>query len=73
MKNLIKLLGLVLIIAGLVSLIYQGINYNKEEQIAKIGSLEISATTQKTLNLPPYVGGAAILVGLILVVAGRRK
>jgi uncharacterized membrane protein len=73
MKNPISLLGIILIIVGALALAYQGFTYTKKDQIAKVGSVEITANNEKTVYFPPYVGGVVLVVGLVLVVAGRKR
>jgi len=69
----ISITGVVLIVAGLAALAYQGISYTKRETILDIGPLHATADTQKTLPLPPVVGGVALVGGVLLMIAGARK
>ena len=73
MKSLISLVGIVLIIIGVLALGYEGFSYTQRENVAQIGDLKITADTQKTIYLPPALGGAALVAGIILVVVGRRN
>jgi hypothetical protein len=49
-----------------------GINYTKREKVLDIGP--ITATTEKheTIPLPPLVGIAAVVAGVVLVVSGSK-
>jgi len=69
----IPIVGVVLIVLGLVALVYQGVNYTSRETVLDIGPLHATAERQKTLPLPPVIGIAALVGGLVLVVAGNRK
>jgi len=69
----IPLFGVVLIVLGLMALVYQGVNYTSRETVLDIGPLHATAERQKTLPLPPVFGIAALVGGLVLVVAGKRK
>ncbi len=71
MKGVISILGIVLIVLGIASLGYQGITYTKREKVVQLGSLEVSADTQKTIYLSPLVGGASLVAGIFLVLIGR--
>jgi UDP-N-acetylmuramyl pentapeptide phosphotransferase/UDP-N-acetylglucosamine-1-phosphate transferase len=64
-------LGVILIIAGAVVLAMRGISYTKERQAVQVGPLQVSA--ERKGFVPPVVGGAAIVVGIVLVLAGRRR
>ncbi len=72
MKSLTSVIGIILIVLGLISLGYQGFTYTQHEKVAQVGSLKISADKEKTVDLPPILGGAALVVGLVLVVVGRK-
>ena len=67
------LAGIVLIVLGVAALIYQGITYSSRETILDIGPLHATADRQKTLPLPPVLGGAAVAGGVVLLLAGLRK
>lgn len=73
MKSPITVVGLLLVIAGILALSYQGYTYQKPEEIAKIGNVKITAEQDKTIQFPPYLGGAALAAGLVLVIVGRKK
>ncbi len=68
-----KLAGIILIVLGVLALAYQGIRYTTQEKLVDIGSLKVTTTEKKTIPLPPVVGGVAILAGVALILAERRK
>ncbi len=68
-----KAIGIVLIVLGLLGLVYQGITYTTREKIIDIGPIEASADVEKTRSIPPIASGAAVVVGLVLLVADRRR
>jgi hypothetical protein len=65
--------GIVLIVLGAIALIYQGISYRSRETVLDIGPLQATAERQKTLPLPPVIGGVALIGGVVLVVVGMRR
>jgi hypothetical protein len=69
----VMLLGLVLIVIGVMAFAYQGITYTSREKILDIGPIHASADTQKTIPLPPLLGGLALACGIVLVFIGRKK
>ena len=71
--NSIKWLGIVLIVCGVLSGIYGGFSYTKETHQTKIGPLALSIKEEQTVNIPAWVGGAAIAAGVVLLVIGGRK
>ena len=65
--------GVVLLVLGVLALAYQGITYTSRETVVDIGPIQATAERQKTLPLPPVVGAAAVVGGVLLLVVGRRK
>lgn len=67
--NIIKLVAIVLIVAGALGLIYGGITYTRSTHDAKIGPIELSVKDKKTVGIPVWAGVGAIVVGagLLLV------
>jgi hypothetical protein len=43
------------------------------KKILDVGPLEATAERQKTIPLPPIVGGAALVGGLLMIFAGAKK
>ena len=74
MKNRsVMILGVVLIVLGVLALAYQGITYTKREKILDVGPLQATADREKTIPLPPLVGGLALAGGIALVIIGAMK
>ena len=69
----IKMLGLVLIVAGILALTYGGFSYTKDTTALKLGPVELSVKEKETVNIPLWVGVGAVLVGGFLLVVGRKK
>jgi predicted transporter len=72
MKSVINILGILLLVGGIITLAYQGFTYTKQEQIAKIGEITVTAEQPKTIYIPPILSGLCILSGLILIVVARK-
>jgi len=68
-----KTLGVILIVVGIVMLIVTGFSYTTEETIIDAGPIEVNAEKQESINWPPYAGGAALVAGLVMVVASRKR
>jgi len=67
------ILGVVLNVLGVLALAYQGITYTKREKILDVGPLQATADREKTIPLPPLVGGLALAGGIALVIIGAVK
>lgn len=71
--NMMKTLGLVLLVAGVLALAYGGFTYTKSSSDVKIGPVELSVKDRETVNVPLWAGIAAAVVGGVLLVAGGRR
>ena len=71
--NLRKLLGIVLLAAGTLALIYRGFSYTSEKHTAHLGSLDFSLKEKKRLELPVWAGVVAIVAGAALLVLPTKK
>ena len=71
--NPITLVGIALIVLGIVAFAYQGITYTSREKIVDIGPIQATADTQKTIPLPPFLGGLVLAGGIVLVLVGAKK
>lgn len=65
--------GMILIVLGIVFLVYQGFTYTKREKVIDIGPIEASADREKHVPIPPLVGGAVLVAGVLMVVMDRRR
>ncbi len=73
MKSGVMIIAIVLIVIGVVSLAYQGITYTTREKIIDIGPIKATAEREKTIPLPPLLGGLALAGGVILLVVAARR
>ena len=72
--NLVKILAILLILAGLSGLVYGRFSYTRETQEAKIEPLELSVNDIETVNIPVWLGvGTVVVGGGILLLAGRKS
>ena len=70
---MLKIVGLILIILGVVALIFGGISYKTKEEVVDLGPIEATAETKKTIPLPPVLGAIALIGGIVLLVVGAKK
>ncbi len=64
------LAGIVLLGLGAFVLL-RGASFTSRRDVLKIGDVKVTADEQH--SIPPWAGGAAMLVGAALIVAGTRK
>jgi hypothetical protein len=75
-RNAVKTLtivGIILIVLGIISLAYQGITYTKREKILDVGPIHATAEKEKTIPLPPILGGILIVGGIVLLISSSRN
>jgi drug/metabolite transporter (DMT)-like permease len=71
--NPIRLLAIVLIVAGVLGLMYGSFSYTKETHEAKLGPLEFSVQEKETVNVPQWAGVGAIIAGVLLLVVRTKN
>ena len=67
----LALVGVILIIAGLVIVAMKGIPSTKSRSEVEVGPLKV--TSQERGLVTPIVGVAAIVIGGVLIFAGRKS
>ena len=72
-RTLLIVCGLLLAIAGGVTLAVGGIPYTDSERIFEIGGVEATADVEKRLDVPPLAAGLALAAGAGMLVAGLRS
>jgi len=71
--NTIKVVAIVLIIAGSLGLIYGSFNYTRDTQEAKIGPLELTVKESRTVYIPIWASVGAVIAGSGLLLFASRK
>jgi uncharacterized membrane protein len=69
----ITIVGIVLIILGVVALAYGGFSFTTSEKVVDLGPLKVEKEKQRTVPLPPILGGLALVGGIVLVIVGSRR
>jgi len=69
----IRILAVLLIVAGILGLMYGGFTYTKETHNAKIGSFEMSFKDKETVNIPAWAGAGAIVAGAVLLLLRQKS
>jgi TRAP-type C4-dicarboxylate transport system permease small subunit len=71
--NPLKIVAILLIVAGGLGLAYGGFSYTKATHKAEIGPLQLQVSEKQTVNIPLWAGIAAIAGGVLLLVMSPRK
>jgi hypothetical protein len=69
----IKIVAIVLIVAGALGLAYGGFSYTQDTTAVKLGPIELTVKEKKTVNVPMWAGIGAIVAGGLLLVLGSKK
>jgi len=69
----ITIAGIVLLVLGVLVLVFQGINYNRQETVMNVGPMHVTAETHERLPLSPILGGLALAGGVVLLVVGAKQ
>jgi uncharacterized membrane protein YdcZ (DUF606 family) len=68
-----KILGVLLLVAGVLILVYHGFSVPKEHE-GKLGPIEVRMTEHKRVDIPNWVGVASVIAGGgLLLWTARRK
>ena len=68
----VKIVGIVLIAAGVLGLVYGNFSYTKETHNAQLGPIKIQVQEKETVNVPQWAGIAAIVAGVVLLAIPKR-
>jgi multidrug transporter EmrE-like cation transporter len=71
--NPVKIVGIILIVLGVAGLAMGSFSYTKETHEAKVGPLQLSVQEKDSVNVPQWLGIAAIALGVVLLVVPGRK
>ena len=68
-----KILAIVLIVAGVLALVYGGFSYISDTHTTKLGPIKITTQDRERVNIPLWAGVGAIAVGAALLLFGNKK
>ena len=68
----VKIVGIVLIVAGALALVYGGFSFTKETHKAEIGPLKFSVQEKERVNVPLWAGIGAIVAGVVMLVLPKK-
>lgn len=72
-KKGLLILGVLLLVGGILALVYGGFSYAKETHDAKLGPLELAVTERERVDVPQWLGVAAVVAGGALLYLGGRR
>jgi uncharacterized membrane protein len=67
--NSMKMIAIVLLVAGALALAYGGFSYTKDSHDANVGPIHMSFDETERVNIPMWAGiGLVVLGGVLLIV-----
>lgn len=71
--KLLKVIGILLIVAGVIGVIQGQFSYTEDTHEAKLGPVAFSIEDKETIDVPLWAGVGAIVVGGIFFVVGSKR
>ena len=68
-----KTAGWILIVVGIVMILVKGFSVPVEKKVIDVGPIQVNKTENKWIGWPTYAGGILAIVGVVMVVADRKK
>jgi len=69
----LKILAVLLILAGVLGLLYGKLSYTKTTHGAKLGPLELSVKDKETVRIPTWVSLVAVGGGVVLLLVSKKR
>jgi uncharacterized membrane protein YidH (DUF202 family) len=67
-----KLIGICLIVVGVLALAFGGFQYTTRERVVDLGPLKVDADKEHNVPIAPIAGVAALVGGIVMVMAGAK-
>jgi drug/metabolite transporter (DMT)-like permease len=67
-----RMLGIILVIIGVVSLLWGGISYVKDRDTVDLGVAKIVTEDKERISIPPVLGVVALVAGGLLIGVSSR-
>jgi multidrug transporter EmrE-like cation transporter len=71
--SLLRIVGLLLVIAGLAALAYGGFSFTKDSHDVSLGPVELKVAEKERVEVPKWAGIAAVAAGALLLAFGPRR
>ena len=66
-----RMLGLILLVVGVLSLAYQGFTYTTRKKVIDIGPIQATKEEHHSVPLPPILGVLAVIGGIVVLATDR--
>jgi len=69
---MVRIIGIVLVVAGVLALVYGGFTYTRDTHDLKLGPVELSLKQKERVNVPVWFGVGTIAFGVALLLVARK-
>jgi hypothetical protein len=66
----LSLIGIVLLLVG-AFIVFKGASYSDRDEVLRVG--DVKATVESKKAVPTWVGGVALVAGVVLLAAGMKR
>ncbi|HXI65056.1 MAG TPA: hypothetical protein VNH14_11165 [Gemmatimonadales bacterium] len=66
----LSIAGILLVVVG-AFIVFRGLSYGSQRNVMRIGDVQVAAEEQRAI--PAWIGGVAIVGGVLLLSAGVRR
>ncbi|MEO5681789.1 MAG: hypothetical protein ABIQ88_04060 [Chitinophagaceae bacterium] len=68
-----KMIAGILIVLGIAMIVFRGFSVQTEKKVVDLGPVEINKKENKWIGWPTYAGAIAIVAGVVLLVADKKR
>ena len=68
-----KAVGIVLIVAGILMMVFTNINFTTEKKIVDVGPVEVDKKENNSINWPTWAGAVAVVAGAVVLISAKKK
>lgn len=68
-----QVIAVLLIVLGIISLLWGGISWTREETVLDLGPIEATTRERETIPMPPIIGGLMLAGGVALLLMRPRR
>lgn len=68
-----KTAGWLLLVIGIAMILFKGFSVPVKKKVLDVGPVEVNKTENKWVGWPTYAGGILAVIGVVLVVGGKKK
>ena len=72
-KIIMRILGIVLIVAGILMFIFRGFSFTEKKKVIDLGPVEVNKEEKHNVGWPVYAGGIAVIAGIAVLLVDRKK